>query len=538
LSARRLVDPWTLVLILACVGVTGQTLFFGKDIVEAGAASRHLLWEGDLWRIAAAILLHGGWVHLLVNCMGLFFVGPVIARGVGGPVYYATLFFSAFAGLAASLLFHSPITYLVGISGGVLGLIGLILAIEWHNAQGSWMAFFRARNTKVIVILIVINAILAVVIERVWTTVQLDHAAHLGGLFFGLFFGLALFGRSGHRPRAAAITTLLLSIAPLTYAAWPQWDKTQVKHLIARAEMAWRLKDQSKARRLYAFALELDPGHPVIGANLALLDDDPKWLAGLREPSGDQEKKPAIYARLELARRRLQSDPKTAELLVDEATLIQLADNPWWLKFAAEAQSKGQPAIAYKAYLAAARDLPPSRKWRGARWVLGPLLARIGRAEGKEKLPLALEAADQARLAVGGLGESSGLPPDEHATYERAIHAALTALTKLADLFVWRELSARLSEAWHDFGENIGSNDDDPHPRRAQAFYEAARTAWRVIEGLVSRKKDLPSVAGRYKTALAEALENEAPDIAEAARAWFLARGLPIPKVADPRGGG
>ena len=556
MPARRRADPWTLVLILACAGVTSQTLFFDKDIVEAGAASRHLLWEGDLWRIPAAILLHGGWVHLLVNCLGLFFVGPVITRGVGGPVFYATLFFSAFAGLAASLLFHSPITYLVGISGGVLGLIGLVLAIEWHNARGSWMAFFRARNTKVIIVLILVNAILAVVIERVWTAVQLDHAAHLGGLFFGLFFGLALFGRSGLRPRAATITALLLSIAPLTYAAWPQWDKTHVRHLIARAEMAWQREDPSKARRLCAFALELDPGHPFAGAWLAWFDDDPKIYDQLREPTGNTDKRAAIRTRLDLAERRLDSDLATATRLVQDAARIGLKRERShrdirpiykdWLAFGVAAEGAKRARLALLAYEQAANRAPGLEQWRGARWTLGPLLRLIRTAPAGERFDYAERAARQVRNAISGLAESSSLPPHERPKHELALYKALLALTGLAQISPdlanpparRREFFVKLTAVWHDLAQNIGSEDDEPHPRRAEAFLHSANAGWRAIQGLVSRKKDLPSVAIRFKTALIEALENEAPDVAEAARAWFSARGLPIPKVAEPPGGG
>lgn len=528
------IDPSSLVLILLCVGWTSQTLFFGKTLEQAGAITRYRLWEGDFWRIPASIFLHGPWWHLALNCLAILFIGPIVALGVGAAVYLATVVFSALAGLSASLLFHEKTIPLVGISGGILGLIGLILAVEWRNAQGRWMAFFRRRNVVVILILIVINAILAVTFELRGGEVKLDHAAHLAGMGFGLIGGLALFGKERAHVGRGLAAAALLALLPLAIAAWPNWQKSDAKGLVDRARWAQTKGDEAKAHRLYEFALELDPGNTIAGCRLAAMDDDPKRLDGLREAVGNHEKRPAILVRLLLAERRFQSDRETATRLTREASEIRLKedeeklqDGVRWLRFAKAAQQAERFDLAQLAFETAAKDLPPHEKWRGAVPAL-PAIVRSVRRPGStksERLERALRAAQLARTAVGSLTDK--VPPEDQGEFRKILVSGLLELDKLARLINQPVLFDELATAWHEYAENtleIGAG-------RPEAFLRAAVQRWQA-EGVTDRVKKA------FQTAAEEAREEKNAAVEKEALAWFEARGLPAPNLADSKGGG
>lgn len=88
------------------------------------------LFDFQIWRILSFQFLHGGFVHLLMNCMGLFFFGPWMERwwgsknflvfyllcGAGGAAFYTLLLY---LGILPSDNFVTP---LIGASAGIYGI--------------------------------------------------------------------------------------------------------------------------------------------------------------------------------------------------------------------------------------------------------------------------------------------------------------------------------------------------------------------------------------------------------------------------------
>jgi len=539
----RRIAPVTLTWICLCVIATGYLWYLERNndanaILNAGALRGQLFWAGEYWRAATTILLHGGTLHLLFNCVALYFLGPGIERGLGKRIFFVAVFLSAMAGLAASLNFHSNAIWLIGISGGVMGLLGLVLAVEWSQRQ-SVMDFFRQRNTVTVIFFLLLNAGLAVYMEYRVPDLNLDHAAHIGGFLFGLAWGIALFGRGRLHLRRAALAALLFCAAPLSYAAHPIWS---VEFHEFRALRAKQAGDEEAEAAAWERVLELeqkDEGlRAFAAANLAMLRDDPSVLERI-----DHATAPVARAYLLLAQRRFESDPGAVEALVDKAREIGGVEE-LWVAFARAAEQAGLADVALIAYDEAAQRMSEALSWRVAAQALALHARRLQEQDlaPEERLRRALDATAIALRATAGLGEKVA-PKEEQERLEKGVFAFISGLVATARLLEGvappldglPHLSAELAKLFHRLGENTVED-----LRRPGYFLEAALWAWRGIHGTDSEAERRAEVAVRFRVALEEAREFEDARAAAVAERWFRQQGLPVPEtdLAREPGGG
>ncbi len=112
--------PVTLGLIMVCIAVH----FVNDNNPEAfiGSISPRFQSPHEYWRLGSSALLHGDWLHLLLNMLLLFVLGIPIEFRFGSLRYLVLVTFFAFAS-------GTPQYYLagasVGMSGAVYGLIGM-----------------------------------------------------------------------------------------------------------------------------------------------------------------------------------------------------------------------------------------------------------------------------------------------------------------------------------------------------------------------------------------------------------------------------
>jgi len=145
-----------------------------------------------LWTFSTSMFMHAGFLHLFVNMLSLFFIGSLVERLVGPRRYlWFYLISGLFAGLffvMFSLVFTADFsTYAVGASGALFGLIGLLMLLT-PNLPVYIMFIPIPIKMKYaapgILILLWIISITA--------NVGIGNTAHLGGLVFGLIYGLYL----------------------------------------------------------------------------------------------------------------------------------------------------------------------------------------------------------------------------------------------------------------------------------------------------------------------------------------------------------
>ncbi|GER69555.1 hypothetical protein BpJC7_08580 [Weizmannia acidilactici] len=153
-----------------------MTLFGGtqntENLIRFGAKYNPLIIDGQYWRLITPVFIHIGIMHLLMNSLSLYYIGPLVERIYGIWRFAWIYLFAGFSGCLASFLFSSSIS--AGASGAIFGLFGALLYIGTAYRD----LFFRTMGSSVIM-LVVINLIFGFSVSGV------DNFGHLGGLFGG-----------------------------------------------------------------------------------------------------------------------------------------------------------------------------------------------------------------------------------------------------------------------------------------------------------------------------------------------------------------
>jgi len=207
---RVLAAPVTVGLILLCVGAFVATLgacalrvddpgamltasWIRLDrctdtLAGLGALRMADLWiDGSWWRVLAAGLLHGSWLHLILNTWSLWVVGEWV-EGTWGHARCAVLFvLSSLAGcLASAAWVEAPMV--VGASAGIMGMAG---ALWVGRVMGRGLVQHRLQPLSARVL----GGWLVVLVALGYFVEMIAQAGHLGGLVGGALLGVAWSGR-------------------------------------------------------------------------------------------------------------------------------------------------------------------------------------------------------------------------------------------------------------------------------------------------------------------------------------------------------
>ncbi len=119
--------PLVVVLIMINIAVFGlqwMAAYAAPGLVDSlFALSRAGISHGYYWQFLTYMFLHGGVIHLLVNCLGLYFAGREVEIVCGPRHLLGMYFLGGFVGGIAQLIAGSPATELVGASGGVCAVL-------------------------------------------------------------------------------------------------------------------------------------------------------------------------------------------------------------------------------------------------------------------------------------------------------------------------------------------------------------------------------------------------------------------------------
>jgi len=161
---------------------------------------RHFLW----WQVLSYAFLHGSPVHILINMLGLFFLGPETERALGTRRFVKLYLASAVIG-GLGWLVLSPRGVCIGASGALFGVIGAFAGLFPHRL----ITLFVMMILPVTMPAWMLAAGLAVV-ELIYLVAgggQVAYAAHLAGLAAGYVYARSLAG----------------SRDPLSFADWARY---------------------------------------------------------------------------------------------------------------------------------------------------------------------------------------------------------------------------------------------------------------------------------------------------------------------------
>ncbi len=189
----------------------------------AGAMVAPLIWiDGQWWRVLSGGLLHGSWLHLGLNMVGLWSVGQWTERAFGWWRQLLLFALASTGGFLASLGWaEAPVV--VGASAGIFGIAGaLVVARAWGSEAiqakmepvaaktlGFWLGFW----------------LLVGFVLPLFGVSLLAQAGHIGGLAVGAGVGW-VYARDPERrfERVLVASVVLAGFVGLTLMARaPAW---------------------------------------------------------------------------------------------------------------------------------------------------------------------------------------------------------------------------------------------------------------------------------------------------------------------------
>lgn len=173
-------------IVIAATAIVSLVVLFtaeGEDLLRALWLDKLAVADGQYWRLWTVTLVHADLLHLFFNMYALYLAGPIVERWYGSLWFLVLYLVCAAAGSVASFVFGGDVPA-VGASGAIFGLFGVLLAANRIHHPVD-----RANRGLVsqLGFLVLLNLVFGFASGG-----QIDNAAHLGGLFAGLWLGVAI----------------------------------------------------------------------------------------------------------------------------------------------------------------------------------------------------------------------------------------------------------------------------------------------------------------------------------------------------------
>ena len=186
---RRPYATWTLLAVIVVVHLIAEASGGSNDpsvLRDLGAMDGQLIAAGEYWRLFTAMFLHSGWMHLGLNCFGLFIIGQQLEQLYGRSRFIVIYMLAGLAGSVASYAFNLSLASNVigiGASGAVFGALGGLVAffLTHRNQMGD----MGRRSLVGLLVIAGANLLFGFVGPEV------DNFAHIGGLICGVSLGIA-----------------------------------------------------------------------------------------------------------------------------------------------------------------------------------------------------------------------------------------------------------------------------------------------------------------------------------------------------------
>lgn len=144
--------------------ITGQLLFAAGYLYPELSG-----YPFEPWRLLTAVFVHGGFVHLALNMLALWFLGQTLEPVLGRARFIALYLISGLGGSVAVAVL-APGTATVGASGAIFGLMAALLIVGRHLGA----------NVTGILVILGVNLVFGFVFGE-----NISWQAHLGGLLVG-----------------------------------------------------------------------------------------------------------------------------------------------------------------------------------------------------------------------------------------------------------------------------------------------------------------------------------------------------------------
>lgn len=164
--------------VLLCLTFALQTIFGSEMVISHFGLLKTATKNGEYWRLLSAMFLHGGFFHIVGNVLSLIGLSIIMLKFTSLRYFIVCFAISGIVGNLLSLVLYPNVTS-IGASGGIMGLLGWILALAFQLRRIIPQEFLKSLFLSVFFI-----AILGVICFDF-----IDNAGHFGGLAAGFLLG-------------------------------------------------------------------------------------------------------------------------------------------------------------------------------------------------------------------------------------------------------------------------------------------------------------------------------------------------------------
>jgi membrane associated rhomboid family serine protease len=154
-----------------------------RVMIKLGTNFTPLTLDGQWWRLLTSMFLHFGLMHIAFNMLALYVNGTVAERIFGSLRFLVIYLVAGLCGSVASLLWHSQVNS-AGASGAIFGVLGAMIAFYLRKEGGVPPSVLQSQLGSA-ALFVFYNLVLG-------ASIQVDNAAHLGGLAGGFVMGFSL----------------------------------------------------------------------------------------------------------------------------------------------------------------------------------------------------------------------------------------------------------------------------------------------------------------------------------------------------------
>ena len=173
-----------------------------RSAIAAGFVKPYFVNCHEYWRILTGAAVHGGLVHVVMNCYAFLMFGK-LCEVLSNRAHMAIVFVLACIGGGLLSLYFLPDTVSVGASGGIVGLLGYITIYAFRRRR-----FISREFRKGLLINIGSLAVFGLILFNV-----VDNYGHLGGLITGAVYGLIQIPSNEYTdPRKASPSTKVFGL--------------------------------------------------------------------------------------------------------------------------------------------------------------------------------------------------------------------------------------------------------------------------------------------------------------------------------------
>jgi rhomboid protease GluP len=221
-----------------------------ETLIQYGAKYNPAILEGEWWRFFTPIVLHIGFLHLILNTLALFYLGTAVERIYGSTRFLGIYLFAGFAGSLASFVFTPSLS--AGASGAIFGCFGALLFVGITYPK----LFLRTMGMNILV-LIGINLAIGFAIPGI------DNAGHIGGLIGG-FLASAIVHLPKHIKPVPRIIGLAAAVLLSYYLLDIGYNEENPYAILTQAEALIQQEEYEDAYHLLTTIEEQQEKYPEV----------------------------------------------------------------------------------------------------------------------------------------------------------------------------------------------------------------------------------------------------------------------------------